>query len=93
MAALVAVGVVAAAPNNGNYEGAEKLGQNGTVADGVTKLMYAAANGYADVAKALLQGGAGVDVVAKDGKTTALLLARRAGHQAVIDILVQAGAK
>lgn len=58
---------------------------------GETPLHYAARDGHAEVARALIEGGAYVDIRDAEG-VTALLVAARFGHLNYAQVLVEAGA-
>ena len=57
---------------------------------GYTALMYAAQHGHLDIVKSLLRKGAQPD--ARPDKTSALVLAAAAGHDAVVGLLVERAA-
>src|SRR6478752_2032364 len=60
--------------------------------DGMTALHWAAQKGDADLAQTLLYAGANVRAATRVGGYTPLLLASRAGHAALIEALIAAGA-
>jgi ankyrin repeat protein len=58
------------------------------VRDGVTALMLAASNGHIDVVKALIQEGANINLQDNGGRT-ALDLALKKNHTAIVDFLLK----
>src|SRR5262245_16567510 len=64
---------------------------NAAQGDGMTALHWAAANGDADLAGALLYAGANVRATTRLGGYTPLHLASQSGSAPVIDALVSAG--
>jgi serine/threonine-protein phosphatase 6 regulatory ankyrin repeat subunit B len=58
---------------------------------GATALIYAAQDGYLEVARALIGARADVNYVAPNG-ATALMVASQNGHQNVVQLLKNAGA-
>jgi len=60
--------------------------------EGLSPLMLAAAFGQAEVVKLLLDKGADVNAKARNGET-ALMAARRKGHQDIVNLLIEPGAK
>lgn len=59
---------------------------------GRTPLMFAAAEGQADVARELLRHGARWGAVDREGRS-ALQIAREAGHQEMVQVLTETGAR
>ena len=65
---------------------------NAKNSNGTTALMYASANGHADVAELLLKNGANVNAKDNDSRT-ALILAAFNGHVDVVEFLMKNGAR
>ena len=63
--------------------------------DGGTALMFASVNGHTDTVKMLLKRGANPNITAKSssGTVSALIYAKRMGHEEIVNILKKAGAK
>jgi len=59
---------------------------------GMTALMLAARNGWAEIVQSLLMKNAKVDAKNNDGET-ALMLAAQNRHKKIIELLKKAGAK
>jgi ankyrin repeat protein len=55
-------------------------------------LHVASENGYAEVVKSLIAGGAVVEAIAASSKDTALVLAGAGGHESTVKVLLEAGA-
>ena len=72
-------------------DGVSYVGQTVLPKGGWTALMYAAREGAIDSARALVGGGAGLDIVDPDG-SSALIFALINGHFEVAALLVDAGA-
>ena len=60
--------------------------------DGATPLMWAAAKGYSDVAKLLIEHGANVNVQEKELGFTPLIISVVRGHANVVKLLIEHGA-
>lgn len=58
------------------------------VEDGITMLMWASKNGYAEVVKLLIEEGSNLDMQDKKGRT-ALMLASRRFHTEVVSLLIR----
>ena len=65
---------------------------NAALADGMTALHWAAANGDADIAEVLIYAGANLEAVTRLGQHTALHVAARSGRPAVVRLLAASGA-
>ena len=65
---------------------------NASQGDGTSALHWAAQNGSADIAEALIYAGANLGATTRLGDYTALHLAARAGRASVVRVLLEAGA-
>ena len=66
---------------------------NAAQSDGLTALHWAALNDQLEIAQTLLYAGATVKPVTRVGGYTPLHLASRAGHSAIVRVLLEAGAE
>jgi len=91
---------VVIAADNGHTEAVEALlrlrcNPNAPIANGVTALMSAAANGHGGVVGALIKGGADIEAAGTGAgwkEVTALMSAAANGHGGVVDALIKGGA-
>lgn len=70
----------------------QKVDVNVAQGDGATALHWAAANGDAEMVKALLAAGANVNAATRDGAITPLMMACQSGDADVVEALLSGGA-